>query len=47
MHDTVTGTELTEFVQRVKEAAAAYVQGDMDRYLDGMHHADSVTLLTP
>jgi ketosteroid isomerase-like protein len=47
MDTTITGQELTEFVRRAEEAAAAYVQGDMEGYLDRVHHADGFTLLPP
>lgn len=47
MDTTITGQELTEFVQRAEDAANAILQGDMDRYLDHVHHADGFTLLRP
>ena len=47
MDTTITDQELTEFVRRAEEAATAYVQGDVDRYLDLLHHADGFTLLPP
>jgi ketosteroid isomerase-like protein len=45
--NTITDHELTEFVRRAEEAANAYVRGDVDRYLDLLHHANGFTLLRP
>ena len=39
--------DLTEFVARAEEAADAWVRGDVDRYLDLVHHARGFTLLAP
>jgi ketosteroid isomerase-like protein len=39
--------DLTEFVARADEAADAWVRGDLDRYLDLVHHARGFTLLAP
>jgi len=47
MDTTITGQELAEFVRRAEEAAEAYVQGDMGRYLDHVQHAEGFTLLPP
>ncbi len=47
MDTTITDQKLTEFVRRTEEAAAAWVQGDMDGYLDRVHHANGFTLLAP
>lgn len=44
---TITDQELTEFIRRAEEAATAYVQGAVDRYLDLLHHADGFTLMRP
>jgi ketosteroid isomerase-like protein len=38
---------LNELVARAEEAADAWVRGDMDRYLDLVHHARGFTLLPP
>jgi hypothetical protein len=38
---------LNELVARAEEAADAWVRGDMDRYLDLVHHARGFTLLAP
>jgi ketosteroid isomerase-like protein len=35
------------FVAEAEEAAGAYVRGDMERYLELVHHADEFTLLPP
>jgi len=39
--------DLTAFVRRTEDAAAAWMRGDMDRYLDLVHHARGFTLLAP
>ncbi len=38
---------LEDVVLRAEEAAEAWVRGDMDRYLDLVHHAPGFTLLAP
>jgi ketosteroid isomerase-like protein len=45
--DHPTDEHLTEFVERAEEAADAWVRGDVDRYLDLVHHARGFTLLQP
>ena len=47
MDTTITDQELTEFLRRGEEAATAYLQGDVERYLDLLHHAEGFTLLRP
>jgi len=47
MDERISDEELTEFVRRTEEAADAWVRGDMDRYLDLVHHAQGFTLLAP
>ena len=42
-----TDENLDEFVARAEEAADAWVRGDMDRYLDLVHHARGFTLMAP
>ena len=39
--------ELEAFMIQAEEAAGAYVRGDMERYLELVHHADPFTLLPP
>lgn len=39
--------ELAALVQSAREAARAYVSGDVDLYLDLVHHARGFTLLPP
>jgi len=39
--------EVRQLVARAEEAASAYVQGDMERYLELVHHARGFTLLPP
>src|SRR3954471_3829256 len=45
--DRPSDEDLNEFVGRTEEAAAAWVRGDLDRYLDLVHHARGFTLLAP
>lgn len=45
--DRTTDEDLNEFVARAEEAADAWVRGDLDRYLDLVHHAHGFTLLAP
>ena len=44
---SVTEAELAELVARVDEAAAAYIRGDVDRYLELFDHDDDYTLMRP
>ncbi|HEY6746888.1 MAG TPA: DUF4440 domain-containing protein [Mycobacteriales bacterium] len=39
--------DLNEFVAQAEEAADAWVRGDLDRYLDLVHHARGFSLLAP
>lgn len=39
--------DLQEFVRQAEEAADAWVRGDLNRYLDLVHHAHGFTLLAP
>ena len=39
--------EMQAFIAHAEEAADAYVRGDMDRYLELVHHADTFTLMPP
>jgi ketosteroid isomerase-like protein len=47
MEATHTDENLDDFVRRAEEAADAWVRGDLDRYLDLVHHARGFTLLAP
>ena len=47
MGTPITDQELSEFRRRTEEAATAYVQGDVDGYLELLHHADGFTLMRP
>jgi len=47
MEERLTEEALTEFVRRSEVAADAWVRGDMDRYLELVHHARGFTLLAP
>ena len=43
----VTDVNVGELIQRTAEAAAAYIQGDIHRYLALIKHADDYTLMPP
>jgi ketosteroid isomerase-like protein len=44
---TSTDAAVSELVGRTEEAAAAWMRGDMDRYLALTHHAHGFTLMDP
>jgi ketosteroid isomerase-like protein len=43
----ITDAELAELVQRTEEATAAWMRGDMERYLELTRHARGFTLMKP
>jgi ketosteroid isomerase-like protein len=43
----VTGVDVAELIRSTAEAAAAYIQGDILRYLALIKHADDYTLMPP
>jgi hypothetical protein len=43
----ITDAELDELVRRTEEATAAWMRGDMDRYLALTPHAPGFTLMNP
>lgn len=43
----VTEQEIAELVQRNREAAAAYIRGDMRRYLELVRASEDYTLMSP
>ena len=45
--DADLGRDVTELIDRTGEAADAWMRGDMDRYLDLIHHAPGFTLTAP
>ena len=47
MADTAGTDELAELIRDTDEAAAAWMRGDMDRYLALTHHARGFTLMDP
>jgi ketosteroid isomerase-like protein len=47
MEATHTDENIGNFVRGAEEAADAWVRGDLDRYLDLVHHARGFTLLAP
>ena len=47
MDETISDEDVTAFVRRTEQAADAWMRGDMDRYLDLVHHARGFTLLAP
>jgi ketosteroid isomerase-like protein len=44
---TISDEELAELVSRTEEATAAFMRGDMDRYLALTPHASGFTLMNP
>ena len=44
---TVTPTDLDDLVAMTREAASAYIGGDMRRYFDLMRHTEDFTLMSP
>jgi ketosteroid isomerase-like protein len=44
---TATDQELAQLVDRVEEAASAFMTGDMNRYAELIPHTDDYTLMTP
>ena len=44
---TISGDELAQLVRSTGEAAAAYMRGDVRRYLELMKPADDYTLMSP
>jgi ketosteroid isomerase-like protein len=46
-HPGVTDSELGALVERTAEAAAAFIRGDMSRYLALITHAPDYTLMAP
>jgi hypothetical protein len=47
MDSAMTDEDRNKLVRSVEEAAAAWVRGDMGRYLDLVHHAPGFTRLAP
>lgn len=47
MTSRLPDTQFDEFVAEAEEAASAYVRGDMERYLELVHHDDQFTLMPP
>jgi ketosteroid isomerase-like protein len=46
-HGTITDEELADLVRRTEEATAAFICGDMRRYLELTPHAPGFTLMNP
>jgi len=44
---TVTDQELAALVQRITEAAQALISGDIEGYVERIHHAPDYTLMSP
>jgi ketosteroid isomerase-like protein len=44
---TITDEELTELIRDTEVATAAFIRGEMDRYLELTHHARGFTLMHP
>ena len=47
MSQPLSEKELDAFMTQAEEAAGAYVRGDMERYVELVHHAEQFTLLPP
>ncbi len=47
MSQPLSDKDLDVFVLEAEEAAGAYVRGDMERYVELVHHAEQFTLLPP
>lgn len=47
MSDRLTEDELADLLRHTEDATTAYLQGDMDRYVQLTHHAPGFTLLAP
>src|SRR5262245_50322596 len=45
--NTFTDQDRADLIQRVEEAAAALIHGDMPTYLERIKHADDYTLMDP
>ena len=45
--ERITAEELAELVRRTEEATAAWIRGDMDRYLALTDHARGFTVMNP
>ena len=43
----ITDADVSELIRRTAEATAAYIQGDIHRYLALIKHADDYTLMPP
>jgi ketosteroid isomerase-like protein len=47
MDERISDEDVTALQRRTEDAADAWMRGDMDRYLDLVHHARGFTLLAP
>ena len=45
--EQVSQADIDELVDLIREAASAYIGGDMRRYFELMMHADDFTLMDP
>ena len=45
--DQVTEADVSELVELMRDAASAYIGGEMRRYFELMQHADDFTLMDP
>jgi ketosteroid isomerase-like protein len=44
---SITEADLADLVQRMDQAAKAFIKGDIDQYLSLFDHADDYTLMSP
>ena len=42
-----TEADVTELIEQVRQATAAYINGDIRRYLTLIEHAEDYTLMAP
>jgi ketosteroid isomerase-like protein len=47
MDSSISDADVADLVQRVEDAAVAYIRGDIDTYLSLIVHADDYTLMPP
>lgn len=47
MAGSATDEVLETLIEEVRQSAVAYIRGDIDAYLELIHHADDYTLMSP
>jgi ketosteroid isomerase-like protein len=46
-HQSISDEELTQLIRRAADANAAFMRGDMSRYVELIRHAEDYTLMAP